>query len=127
MKTYVVDTHALVWYLDNDPRLGTHAEAILDDTTIRLIIPVIVLAEIKYLSHKGRFGQTLDEVLQVINRDPRCTIYPVDLSVVNKAPLDLNIHDSLIVDTALVQQEIVTGVLTQDEAIVSSGLVPTVW
>jgi len=57
----------------------------------------------------------------------RCTIYPVDLSVVNKAPLELNIHDSLIVGTALVQYELVDGVLTRDEAIAFSGLVPTIW
>jgi len=100
---------------------------VLDDANVRLIIPVIVLAEIKYLAHKDRLARTLDEVLQVINRDPRCTIYPIDLSVVNKAPLGLNIHDSLIVGTALVHRETVTGVLTHDDVIVSSGLVPTVW
>ncbi len=31
MKTYVLDTHALVWYLAKDPRLGAQAEAIMDD------------------------------------------------------------------------------------------------
>ena len=99
----------------------------LDDTNVRLIIPVIVPAEIKYLAHKDRLARTLDEVLQVINRDPRCTIYPIDLNVVNKAPLGLDIHDSLIVGTALVQREAVDGVLPRDGAIVSSGLVPTFW
>ena len=127
MKTYVVDTHALAWYLDNDPRLGSQAEAILDNADIRLIIPSIILAEIKYLAHKGRLTQTLDEVLRVINSDPRCIIYPIDLSVVNKAPLGLDIHDSLIIGTALVQREIVAGILTRDEAIASSSLVPTLW
>jgi len=127
MKTYVVDTHALAWYLDNDPRLGSQAEAILDNADIRLIIPSIILAEIKYLAHKGRLTQTLDEVLRVINSDPRCIIYPIDLSVVNKAPLGLDIHDSLIIGTALVQREIVSGILTRDEAIASSSLVPTLW
>jgi PIN domain nuclease of toxin-antitoxin system len=127
MKTYVVDTHALAWYLDNDPRLGSQAEAILDNADIRLIIPSIILAEIKYLAHKGRLTQTLEEVLRVINSDPRCIIYPIDLSVVNKAPLGLDIHDGLIIGTALVQREIVSGILTRDEAIASSSLVPTLW
>jgi PIN domain nuclease of toxin-antitoxin system len=127
MRTYVVDTHTLAWYLDNDPRLGSQAEAVLDNADVHLIIPAIVLAEIKYLGHRGRLTQTLDEVLRVINSDPRCTIYPVDLSVVSKAPFGLDIHDSLIVGTALVQREAVTGILTRDEAIASSGLAPTVW
>lgn len=127
MKTYVVDTHALTWYLDDDPRLGSQAEAVLDNAKVRLIIPAIVLAEIKYLAHKGRLTQTLDDVLRVIGSDRRCTIYPVDLSVISKAPLGLYIHDSLIVGTALVQREAITGILTRDETITSSKLVPTLW
>lgn len=126
MRTYVVDTHALIWFIGKDQRLSDRARAILRNPDVRLIIPVIVLAEVKYLGHKGRFDQTLDEVLQAISLDSRCTIYPVDLSVVNKAPLELNIHDSLIVGTALVQYELVDGVLTRDEAIAFSGLVPTI-
>jgi len=35
MKTYVVDTHALAWYLDDDPRLGSQAEAVLDNDDVR--------------------------------------------------------------------------------------------
>lgn len=60
MKTYVVDTHALVWFIGQDQRLGDRARTILRDPSIQLVIPVIALAEIKYLSHKGRFAQTLD-------------------------------------------------------------------
>lgn len=127
MKTYVVDTHALVWYLAKDPRMGAQAEAVMDDPDIRLIIPTIVLAEIKYLAHKGRFAQSLDEVIRVIGLDPRCLVYPIDLSVVNKAPVDLDIHDSLIVGTALVQREAVDGILTRDEAIEHSNLIPVIW
>lgn len=63
MKTYVVDTHALVWYLTGDRRLGPQAEAVLNDPDVTLIIPAIVLAEIKDLAHKERFAQTLDDVL----------------------------------------------------------------
>jgi PIN domain nuclease of toxin-antitoxin system len=127
MRTFIADTHALAWFVSRDRRLGAKARTVLRDPNVRLIIPAIVLAEIKYLAHKGRLTQTLDEVLRVINSDPRCTIYPIDLSVVNKAPLGLDIHDSLIVGTALVQREAITGILTRDEAITSSGLVPTTW
>ena len=63
MRTFVVDTHALVWFLSRDSRLSEKARSIFRDPTVRLIIPAIVLAEIKYLSSKGRFLQTLDDVL----------------------------------------------------------------
>ena len=127
MKTYVVDTHALAWFISHDRRLSRRARAILRDPSVRIIVPIIVLTEIKYLAHRGRIAQTLDDVLRAINSDPRCTIYPVDLSVVLAASVDLDIHDSLIVGTALVQRDIVDGILTRDKVIVASGLVPTVW
>lgn len=127
MKTFIVDTHALVWFISKDPRLSDRARAILRDPEIRLIVPTIVLAEIKYLAAKGRFEQTLDAVLRVIGVDPRCLIYPVDLGVVSQAPANLDIHDGLIVGTALVQPFPVDGVLTRDKAIVDSGLVPIAW
>jgi PIN domain nuclease of toxin-antitoxin system len=127
MRTFVVDTHALAWFISRDRRLGAKARTVLRDPNVRLIIPAIVLAEIKYMAHKGRLTQTLDEVLRVIGSDPRCTIYPIDLSVISKAPLGMDIHDSLIVGTALVQRETITGILTRDETITSSGLVPTLW
>ena len=127
MKTYVVDTHALAWFISRDRRLGRRARAILRDPSVRIIVPATVLAEIKYLAHRGRIAQTLDDVLRAVNSDPRCTIYPVDLGVVLAASVNLDIHDSLIVGTALVQREIVDGILTRDKVIVASGLVPTVW
>ena len=127
MKVYVADTHALIWFLEKNPKLGRKARAIMRDPSVRIIIPTIVLAEIKYLAQKGRIRQSLEDVIRAISLDPRCLIYPIDLSVVHKAPLGLNIHDALIVGTALVQREVVEGVLTCDENIVKTGLVPTVW
>jgi len=127
MRTFIVDTHALAWFVSRDRRLGAKARTILRDPNVRLIVPAIVLAEIKYLAHRGRLTKSSDEVLRVIGSDPRCTIYPIDLSVVSKAPLGLDIHDSLIVGTAPVQHEAITGILTRDEAITSSSLVPTTW
>src|SRR6266849_7319333 len=107
MKTFVVDTHTLVWFLSRSPRLSRAAHAILRDPTVYLIIPAIVLTEIKYLGSRGRFAQTLDDVLHVISTDPRCLVYPIDLRVVQQAPAILDIHDSLIVGTALAQSTVV--------------------
>jgi PIN domain nuclease of toxin-antitoxin system len=125
VKTFVVDTHALVWFLAGDQRLSQQAHTILRDPVVRLVIPTIVLAEVKYLSGKGRLAHTIDKVLDGIHTDPRFLIYPIDLDVIRQMPLSLDIHDSLIVGTALVQK--VDGVLTRDEMIRSSGLVPVVW
>ena len=127
MKNVVVDTHALVWFLSRDKRLSNQARAIFHDPQVRLIIPVIVLAEIKHLIHKQRFAHTLDDVLSTISKDSRCVVYSLDLEVVRQAPVDLDIHDSLIVGTALAHPDTIDAVLTRDEAIANSGLITTIW
>ena len=127
MSVFVVDTHTLVWFLSQDKHLSDKALEILRDSSVQLIIPVIVLAEIKHLSHKGRFAPTLSDILRVIETDARCLVYPIDLKVIDLAPAELDIHDSLIVGTALAQPEPIAGVLTADMAIRDSGLVPVVW
>ena len=65
-----------------------------------------------------------------IQEDPRFTVYPFDEAVVTKMPTSLDIHDGIIVGTALVYQDMLgvsASVITRDEAIVSSRLVHTVW
>jgi PIN domain nuclease of toxin-antitoxin system len=42
MKTYVVDTHTMVWFISRDRRLSDKAGDILRDPDTRLIIPVLV-------------------------------------------------------------------------------------
>lgn len=127
MTTFVVDTHALVWFISGDSRLSDKARTILRDPGVQLIIPAIVLAEIKFLAGKGRFAQTLEQVLLALNTDPRCLVFPIDLTVIQRMPTDLDIHDGLIVGTALAQAIPVDGILTRDEAITGSNLVTVVW
>lgn len=51
---YVLDTHALVWYLTGDVRLGAAAQHILTNGDNQLIIPAIVLAEAKHIADRKR-------------------------------------------------------------------------
>jgi PIN domain nuclease of toxin-antitoxin system len=41
MRTFIVDTHALAWFVSRDPRLSDKARTILRDPNVRLIIPAI--------------------------------------------------------------------------------------
>lgn len=53
----IADTHAIIWYLLNDPRLSTTARAIFDDAVTRsdpVGIPAISIVEIVYLTEKRR-------------------------------------------------------------------------
>ncbi len=53
---YVTDTHALVWYFAKDRRLGKRAYNAFEGSVSKniIVVPIIVLAEIMYISKKGR-------------------------------------------------------------------------
>ena len=51
---YVVDTHALIWHVQNDPKLGAAAKAVLDDPVSELALPMIALAEACWIVEIGR-------------------------------------------------------------------------
>jgi predicted nucleic acid-binding protein len=55
MKSYVVDTHALYWYLSGSSRLSRKAKAAFDEAVqgnALIYIPAIVLAELYFLNQK---------------------------------------------------------------------------
>jgi len=64
---FVTDTHGLIWYLEDSPRLGVQALAAFDacDRGDSLIyIPTICLVEIIYLQEKGRIASHLFDQLR---------------------------------------------------------------
>jgi len=52
---YVVDTHALFWYLGNSPRLGPGADAALSAPDSELVLPAIALAEACWIIESGAY------------------------------------------------------------------------
>jgi PIN domain nuclease of toxin-antitoxin system len=46
---YVVDTHALIWFFEDNPKLGAQAKNILSDPDSQLILPTIALAETAWI------------------------------------------------------------------------------
>lgn len=127
---YVVDTHALIWHLANDARLGSETRQILSAPDKLLIIPVIVLAEAKHAADRQRVPVPFDTIAQSVAASPRITVMPMDLATVNYLPSQLDIHDAMIVATAhycqdYFQEDI--SVLTNDLAITHSGVVSVIW
>lgn len=128
--THVVDTHALVWLLEANPRLSTAARAALLDPTARVVIPTIVLAEITFLHARGRFALDVPAVLIQVAGTPNWVIYDLDTTVVEHLPATLDIHDAIIVGTAIVFRDVLgdaTAVISRDAQITASGLVQVIW
>lgn len=130
---YVVDAHALIWYIEDSPRLGDNAGAIMDDPRSVLFLPVIALAEACWVVEHGRSSiPSVVDLLGDIDADPRVTVLPLNREVFDRS-LQLTqvreMHDRLIAATAL--ELAASGepvqVLTKDPSIRESGLVPVVW
>jgi hypothetical protein len=69
-------------------------------------------------------------VQQTLVAAANCVAYPLDEQVVSMIPTSLNIHDAIIVATALVYKDILklpVEIVTKDTEIKTSGLVPTCW
>ncbi|MGB3640605.1 MAG: hypothetical protein WBA39_23975 [Rivularia sp. (in: cyanobacteria)] len=41
---YVIDTHALIWFIEGNLRLGGNAKTVLSDSSSKLILPVTAFA-----------------------------------------------------------------------------------
>ena len=55
METYVVDTHALAWFISENKRLSARATQILSQAEaaeVIVLIPTLVLAELTHIAQK---------------------------------------------------------------------------
>lgn len=130
---YVIDTHALVWFLEGNSRLGTNAKAILSQPDSQLVIPATALAEAIWIVERGKTSiRNAQDVISAVEADPRVVIYPLDRDVIEMT-LSLSaineMHDRQIAATALVlaSKGDAVQVLTCDQNIIASGLVTIVW
>ncbi len=82
----VADTHTVIWYLFDDPRLSPAARATIEGAVIagdRIAFSSITLAEIVYLAERGRIhAKTLDRLLQAVEGEDAVLVeIPFDRSV----------------------------------------------
>jgi PIN domain nuclease of toxin-antitoxin system len=129
----VLDAHTLVWYIEDNPRLGAAALALLDDPAERFYLPVIALAEACHTVARGRTTiPSVGHLLADLDADPRITVVPLDREVLDLSlPLAAvqEMHDRLIVATTLSLQapDQSVALLSCDVNITASALVPMIW
>jgi len=126
---YVTDTHPLVWFFTEDARLGKNALTVLTEAENAgtIIVPAVVLAEIMFIAKKGRITISFDETLSRIEDSDNFAVSSLDadiLKIADKIESELEMHDKLIAATAL---QYGASLITKDDAIRQSGVVPTIW
>lgn len=127
---YVLDTHPVVWFVEGSRRLSAPAKAAMSDPSAELIIPTIVLVEIEFLYAKKRVRVDVAAVRRDLITASNSVVYPLDEHVVSQISTSLNIHDAIIVATALVHRDVLkqpVAVVTKDAQIAQWGGIQTIW
>ena len=120
-----LDTHTLLWYLDSDynNRLSNTAFEVISEAELSgtIYVPIISLAEALHQIDKQRFNITWDGLISSIRNNEAYKIVPLNEDVLDKAVFlkGLEIHDRLIVATALVTGSIL---VSKDKEIRATGL-----
>src|SRR5947209_5373821 len=86
MITAVADTHAIIWYLTDDPRLSANANRAMetaDKNGNQIAVSSITLIEMVYLIEKGKISARdfTDLVNALFNAPSTLIEVPVDLNV----------------------------------------------
>lgn len=130
---HVSDTHALIWFLEGNPKLGKAAGQVLSDPRAELVLPTIALAEAIDIVAKGRTSLPgVNSLFSDVLGDHRIELVPLTLDILQQslaATAIPEMHDRLIAATtlwleALGQQ---AAFLTMDTKIIATALVRIVW
>lgn len=130
---YVVDAHALIWFAADDPQLGARAGDVMRNPASKLFLPSIALAEACWVVGKARTKiSSAAELIRAVEADPRFVVVPLTVELIKltlNMPAELEMDDRQIVATVklLAAQGNPPALLTKDEKIVRSALVPIVW
>ncbi len=129
MLRHLLDTHAILWTLEDNVRLGQAARKIVTQAVSHeLAISAISLLEISMLIEKGRIHLEIASFDFLKRIETTFTVIPLDALIANdamKIPLSHgDPFDRVIVATARSQG---LSLLTKDRAITDSGLVPVIW
>jgi PIN domain nuclease of toxin-antitoxin system len=129
----IADTHAVIWYLYSDPRLGREASALIDQTVADgdfIGVSAISLAEMVYLMEKGRLPSNvlMDTIAAIVDSNTVLKQIAVHEAVVlkmNEVPRNdiPDLPDRIIAATARYYD---VPILSRDRRIRSSS-VQSIW
>lgn len=128
-ESYVVDTHALFWYLTSDERLTSAAKGAIDrrrDPAATVLVSAITLAELYYVNEKA--GRPLDFRRELERLAAgRFQLAPVtsgEVLLFDRLRGVPEMHDRIIAALALRRD---AAVVTRDSILAESAGVPVVW
>lgn len=130
LPTYVTDTHSLIWYLMDSPRLSLVANRcfkLIEEGKAKLLIPAIVMAEIIYIVEKGKVEANLDDLVDRIReaKNFELSLLGIDQLLCFKDQKRIEeMHDRLIACEALLNG---ATLISKDKKIKEAGVVEVLW
>ncbi len=127
----VADTHAVIWYVEADPKLSNNARSVIATASAdgnEVAVSAITLVEMIYLAEKGRIPKYWLTPDVVVGGDTVFTIVPVDaltaraLSEIDGTQVR-DMPDRIIAATAL---QLDVPLISRDSKIVLPN-VQTIW
>lgn len=127
---YVVDTHALIWYLQNDKKLSVRAKALFEaaeQNQTMLIVSAIVLAELYYANGKFQWFPDFTVLYADLISKPYLRFVPLDHQHVLDFDRDYlvpEMHDRTIIGLA---RRLNAPLITTDPLITRANPVMIEW
>lgn len=127
---YVVDTHALIWYLTSNERLGIQASAVFraaEQGETTLIVSAVVVAELYFANQKYGWFADFTETYQKLREKPY--FHFIDFKADDTLDFDRDasvpeMHDRIITGLA---KRLDASLITSDSLIKSSNTVKITW
>ncbi|MHB8628632.1 MAG: type II toxin-antitoxin system VapC family toxin [Aggregatilineales bacterium] len=126
----VVDSHALIWYLTGDKKLSKTALMIFraaERGETRLLLPVIVLAELYYANVKNKWFDDYKSVYQELLSKRFFKFLPLDHRHILEFDRDAAVpemHDRIIAGVA---RRLRIGLVSSDPLITAAAVIKVVW
>ncbi len=127
---FVTDTHALIWWFTDSPKIGPKASEIFEkceEGENVIFIPSIVIAEALSIFDKKRVFFDFKRLFSKLHDSENFVIISLDYPVLQKM-IDLKeipeLHDNIIVSTA---KYLKLPVITKDKILQKLTSIKTVW
>ena len=127
---YIADTHALLWWFTESPKISLKASEIFEKCEAGksiIFIPSIVIAESLSIFDKKRISINFKKLFKQINDSENFVIIALDSPILEKMVALKEIpelHDKIIASTA---KYLKVPIVTKDKTLRSSRTIQTIW
>jgi len=127
---FVTDTHALLWWFVDSPKISPKTSEIFEKCEQGeniIFIPSIVIAEALSIFEKKRVSFDFKKLFKKINESENFVLIPLDYPILQKM-VELKditeLHDKIIVSTA---RYLNFPIITKDSVLQNLTYIKTVW